>query len=112
MIVLDFFKIIFKNAGGFSSVSKLQRNSVGFAGWELEISMVEDPKPFLSQSHMIYRSVILDDGNLTAPQESNHHVYHLAYSSLSVHDLCAGSDCILEKSTSAYDKAPMCLQLP
>ena len=27
-------------------------------------------------------------------------------------DLYVGSDCKLEKSTSAYDKAPMCLQLP
>ena len=54
---------------------------LGSVGWEFGIIMVEDQKPLLNQSFMTFH-VVLDDGNPTAPQELDQHVYHVAYSIL------------------------------
>ena len=58
---------------------------LGSVGWEFGILMVEDQKPFLNQSFVIFQSVILDDGNPTAPRELDQHIYHMAYSILGVY---------------------------
>ena len=68
----------------FQASVNCNRIPLGSVGWEFRVLMVENQKPFLSQLLMIFQSVILNNGNPTAPQELDQHIYHVAYSILGV----------------------------